>query len=380
MQVPPVRLVSDAIKTGQVEEVRRLFMEHPNLVSDCPWFGGTWLSCAAETDNVQMVAMLVTDFGFDVNGGHYGPLSNAAYHGSANVARWLLDHGARVDTPGENPRVPLASAATAGRLEIARMLLEHGADPNVLYGTMEYGDPPTNALKQALMFGHKEVAELLREYGAVLPPGCEFEDSPMEIKSIQEHIEARLGRPEPVSLQEIVPGDPQITVHVVRQEEKIALVTVGMSDRAMTIPAGGEDYQFAELVIYLPPDWPLDERGLRSRNNFWPIEWLRRIGHYPHDNQTWLGGRAAVIANGDPPRQLASNTKMTCVLAIIEESEFGWCQLSDGRRVGFYTLIPLYTEERDLEKTAGVEELLLRFGELGISPVVDLHRPNVALE
>jgi uncharacterized protein len=374
--------LSDAIKDGNVEEVRQLLKLHPDLVADCPWLG-TWIHHAAEFDNVAMVAMLVEEFGFDVNAplgekNADGPLSNAAYHGCVNVACWLLDHGAKVDAPGANPPIPLASAATGGSLEVARLLLERGADPNVVYGTMEYGDPPTNALRQALLFGHKEIAALLRAHGAVLPPGCDLGHTFSEGSGVLEHIERHLGKPDPLSLHEIVPGNPPITIHVVPMRDCLALVTTGMSDRAMTVPQGGEVFQFAELLIYLPPTWPLTKEALQDVNHSWPIQWLRRIAYYPHDNRTWLGGIAAVIANGEPPQPLAPNTQMTCLLVLAEDSIINSVPLPGGRRVLFYTLYPLYTEERDLEREKGTEALLGLLQSHGIGKIVDVHRPNVA--
>src|SRR5262245_21266003 len=156
MSRAPKWILSDAIKAGDVGEVRRLLTAHPDLLDETPVFG-TWLDLAAEADNVAMVAMLVEEFAFDVNApgeDSRGPLREAASHGCLNVALWLLEHGAKVNAGGGDACTPLASAATTGSLEVARLLLERGADPNVLYGTMEYGDPPTNALKQAVMFGH----------------------------------------------------------------------------------------------------------------------------------------------------------------------------------------------------------------------------------
>jgi hypothetical protein len=293
------------------------------------------------------------------------------------VDRWLLDHGAKVDAPGEDPPTPLASAATAGSLEVARLLLERGADPNVLYGTMEYGDPPRNALKQAVMFGHDEVAALLRAHGAILPPGCDF-DAPAQPGTLLAHIEQHLGKPRPLSLHEIVPGDPPITIHVVPMADCQALVTTGMSDRALTVPTWGEDCQFAELVMYLPADWPFGPALLADPNHSWPIEWLRRIAHYPHDNRTWLEPDT-IIANEEPPQPLAPNTRLSCFLLRPEESKFGWLSLPDGRQVIFYMVFPLYTEERDLEKDEGIRPLIALLARNHISAIVDVRRPNVAV-
>jgi hypothetical protein len=161
-------------------------------------------------------------------------------------------------------------------------------------------------------------------------------------------------------------------------KDRLALVTDGMSARPMTVPPGGEEFRFAELVIYLPKGWPLTDRALKDPNHFWPVEWLRRIAFYPHQNRTWLGGPAAVIANGEPPEPLAPNTKLTCLLAMTEESAFGALTLPGGRNVVFYTLFPLYTEERDLEKEKGTPHLIRLYQKHGISQVVDVQRPNVA--
>jgi uncharacterized protein len=243
---------------------------------------------------------------------------------------------------------------------------------------MEYGDPPTNALKQALMFGHREVAALLRAHGAVLPPGCDLGYASSEGSGVLEHIERHLGKPNPLSLYEIVPGDPPITIHVVPMNKCLALVTTGMSDRAMAVPEGAEAFQHAELLIYLPPTWPLTSESFQDVNHSWPIDWLRRIARHPHDNRTWLGGLAAVVANGEPPQPLAPNTQMTCLLVLAEESEINLAPLPGGRRVLFYTLYPLYTEERDLEREKGTEALLGLLQSHQIGKIVDVHRPNVA--
>jgi hypothetical protein len=161
-------------------------------------------------------------------------------------------------------------------------------------------------------------------------------------------------------------------------KDELALFTEGMSLRPMRVPKGCEEYRFAELVIYLPRDWPLTARALDDPKYFWPIEWLRHIARYPHEHKTWLGGRSAVIANGDPPEPLAPNTRLACILAVAEESEFGQLRLPSGDVVTFYTLIPIYTEERDLEVKKGIEHLIRLFRKRGVGFIVDINRPNVA--
>jgi hypothetical protein len=408
----PGEIVYEAIIAGNVELVRQQLKGHPELITARE---SDWLYDAATHDYVPMAQMLVDEFGVDVNWRRSQaeadrPLCAAARHGCLHMARWLLDRGAdvngsggtspleeaatggsvamvqllldrgaKINVGGGGDCTPLAAAATFGSLEVARLLLERGADPNVLYGTMEYGDPPTSALKQALLFGHSEVAALLREHGAVLPPGCDLGSTQAQTGGVLEHIEQHLGEPHPLSLHEIVPGDPPVSIHVVPLQDCQALVTIGMSDLPISVPQGAEDFQFAELAIFLPVDWPLTLEALADPRHSWPIDWLRRIARYPHANRTWLGGRSAVIANGEPPKPLAPNTKLTCLLALVEANKFGSLRLPGGRLVVFYSLYPLYTQERDLERQKGLEELLRLLQEQKVSKIVDVHRPNVAL-
>ena len=84
----------------------------------------------------------------------------------------------------------------------------------------------------------------------------------------------------------------------------------------MIVPAGGDAWKFAKLYIQLPGDWPVDELENDLWN--WPIHWLRRIGQYPHDNGTWLGGGFTIIANDEPPKPLAANTKLACLMLLAD--------------------------------------------------------------
>jgi len=400
--------IKEALRSGDLDRARILFKEYPDMLGEAGW----WLYEAAGLNSVPVVRLLL-ELGMSVNSPRYSadpsvplcaaakgrafdaarfllqkgadvnafrgdsfcPLAAASSGGSVEMVRLLLQHGAEVNVGGGKFPTPLTEAAGEGHLEVVRLLLQHGADPNVVFGTMEYGDPPRNALLQAVVFGHSEVAKLLRAHGAVLPAGSEnvFGDS------IVEHLQKHLGTPSPLSLHETVPSDPAITVYAVPLDWCVALVTSGMSERAMTVPNGGKAYCYAELVIYLPTDWPLTLTALRDSKNSWPIDWLRRIARYPHENHTWLGGPATVISNDEPPKPFAANTKLSCLLAVTEDSEFGWLELADGRKVSFYTLFPLYTEERDMEKLKGTAHILKLFEQYEIPKAVDVKRPNVAV-
>lgn len=367
----PVQELYEAIAAGAADEARLLTRRHPELVQEYI-AGDTWLHVAASYSNVDIVAMFV-QLGIDVNAGRESdpatPLYFAASEGSLDVARWLIDRGADVQVRGHG--TPLVSAVNGDHPEMVRLLVDAGAELNKCVGD----DEPRSPLAWAEFYGHDDIAEFLRERGAVslAPEDDELEDE------ILDHLEANLGEVEPLALRQIVPSTVPVAIQVVRGDDRTTLVTRGMSDQPMTVPEGGEEYQYAELMIHLPKRWPLSKKSLAKEKNFWPIEWLLRVSQYPHDNETWLGGMSAVIANGEPPEPLGENTEFTCVLLLTSDSELGQLTCSDGRQIVFYTLFPLYTEERDFERDHGTVELLQRFQQRGVSDVLELGRENVAI-
>jgi hypothetical protein len=379
MNPTPGQKMYSAVSSGDIAAVQEILRTNPEILSN-PAIGASWLNLAARRDNVAMVEFLVRA-GLDVNatkeGDSTSPLVDAASTGCVQVARWLLDHGATIKPacPGEGGRT-LIGAVNSGSLEMVRLLLERGADVNACYGS-----PPQNALSHALAYGHKEIAELLRAHGATLPdPGPPA--GPAELRQdILRHVEYYLGAVQPLALTEILPGTVAVSIHVVSptpERRWLTLFTTGMSDRTMTVPAGSEEYRYAELLLRLPGSWPLTTEALQKPENSWPVEWLRRIGHYPHDNQTWLAGAYAVISNGEPPAPLAPNTRLTSFLLLAEPSDAGQIRCRDGKVIQFYSVFPLYTEERDLVLTDGPAKLLALFQKSGISMVVDIGRRNVA--
>jgi hypothetical protein len=370
--------VEEAMDNRDAVAVRSLLAQHLDELKEKGWLHRLFHHAATE-DYVEMLPLFV-EFGVDINAPEdydspEGTIYYAACAGAVHVVRWLLEHGAQItyQFEGVTRCVTLMGACASGHLEVVKLLVEQGgADINAVW----CGHTP---LSNALMYGKKEVAAYLRSKGALEPWQLGAEQPPVQPDAILEHIERHLGKPNPLALQEIVPGDPAISIHVVPMPDRVALVTNGMSARPMTVPAGAEAYRYAELVMYLPRDWPLGQQALGDPRHAWPIHWLRRIARYPHEHHTWLGGPSAIFANGEPPQPLAPNTQLSCLLLTTEASDFGTLGLPDGRRVEFYTVHPLYTEERDLEKQKGVPHLVGLFLEHHIRMVVDLHRPNVAL-
>jgi hypothetical protein len=372
--------LSDAIADGDVVTARELLASHPELLRD-ELCGDTWLFDAVSYDNTEMVELFVAK-GYDINALDdlaKTPLGCAVSRGCLRVAQWLLDHGADVnDGAGVRP-TPLIRVVHSDKhsLEIAKLLLERGADLHATY--LRYGEP-TNALSFAVLMGKEELAQFFREQGATMPEPASSGDGADAEEEIVAYLTKHLGKPDKNALVEIVPVSDELSVaiHVVRPTRKrprLTLFTTGMSALAMDVPDEAEEYRYTELILHLPPQWPLDEKALEDPNNFWPFEWLRLLAYFPHENETWFEP-GQTVSNEEPPKPLAPGTALSCFTFL--PTDFEPLSTTDGRRVSFLEVFPLYQEERELVEKKGLAPLLRLLDKHHIGRTVDVTRKNVA--
>jgi len=108
-------------------------------------------SLHGELDMVQ--AMVAHGAKVDRDG--WTPLAYAASRGQTAVARFLIDHAARIDPPAPNGSTPLMLAAYFGYDDTVRMLLDAGADPDQR-NALGY-----DAVDLAIQQGHTSTADLI---------------------------------------------------------------------------------------------------------------------------------------------------------------------------------------------------------------------------
>jgi len=219
----------------------------------------------------------------------------------------------------------------------------------------------------------------IHRYDDVEPKAFESPTGDSSCEEIADHIEKHVGRVEMV-FHELVSDQVHIDVHWVKPTAEHpfhALVTSGMSDKAMKAPEGMEEAQYAELCICLPADWKLSEEDFKDDKNYWPIRWLKFLARFPHEYDTWLWW-GHTIPNGNPPSPFSTNTKLNTML-LMPTVAFGeaFHQLKlESKTINFFTLMPLYTEEVELKMKSGVEALLDGFEKYNVSDTLDINRPN----
>lgn len=172
-----------------------------------------------------------------------------------------------------------------------------------------------------------------------------------------------------------------LIVNPTKEKNYYTLVTCGMSNLPMTVPEGAENFKFAELVICLPSDWKVSEEAFKEEENYWPILWLKKLARFPHEYGTWLY-HAHTIPNGDPAEPLANNTVFSGMILSIptrveDANGFFTLELSNGDRVHFFSLIPIYTKEMDFKLKKGADALIEKLEKAGVNELVDLKRKNL---
>jgi ankyrin repeat protein len=190
--------VTQAIRTGDVDGLRRLLREHGELagarLTDADGVASRTLLHVA-TDwpghfpNGPAVVAALVEAGADVNARFVGPHTETPLHWAASsddveVLDALIDAGADLEAPGAvlGGGTPLADAVGFGQWRAARRLLERGARTTLwqaaalglLDRVQEHfaaADPPTpdevtQAFWQACHGGQRRTAEYLLERGA----------------------------------------------------------------------------------------------------------------------------------------------------------------------------------------------------------------------
>ncbi len=214
-----------------------------------------------------------------------------------------------------------------------------------------------------------------RQPSTPLPPA-----DATRIRTIVDHIEEQIG-PIDYVFHELVSEYVHIDVHRVppRKERPFyTLITSGMSEQPMTVPNGAETLRYTELMICLPPTWPLRMEDFRDERNYWPIRLLKILARLPHEFQTWLG-LSHSIPNGEPPRPFASNTKFCSSILVPPltcPDPFRTLTISEDEVIQFYAVLPLYLEELECKLHDGMSVLIDRLDNNRVTEIVNLHRSN----
>jgi len=385
-----------AISYQQLDQLQKICRVNPWVIREdtSPDDSETaWLSSATRRNNTEIVTWMLNE-GFNVNPcTDSQPLSTAISENQLEMTKLLLSRGANANLDRAIiSALNLRPEETA--IEYATLLIEHGCDLNRVFEL--YGD--SNNCFTALDWADKnpKLSQFLRKHGAktlkevrsspsspsiakaaTKPIAASKPDKPlvMPFDEVVAHFEKAIGPANKKSLIQIVPTGLPIGIHVIPpagNRKHMTLFTNGLSAEPMDVPAGSEEYRFAELYIDLPGDWKIKE--VKDMQWAWPLYWLRKMAQYPHNAETWLGGPVALIANEEPPRPLYNGCRFTTLLLFADSSFVR----SDGMKVHLYRMIPLTTPEREYEQKRGLKAFMQALDKHDVPTIVDMNRKPFA--
>ncbi|HTS92008.1 MAG TPA: suppressor of fused domain protein [Stellaceae bacterium] len=200
-------------------------------------------------------------------------------------------------------------------------------------------------------------------------------------KQLEAHLTRFLGEASSV-WHEIVSEFVHIDVHLYPPRtgrDFLVLVSHGMSRLPMTVPKEIPERRWGELMVCLPPEWPLSDEDIREDRNYWPLRWIKTLAGLPHRYRTWLGPYHT-IPNGDPPRAFAADTSLCCWLLVppvILGEGFPKLALPGGETLYLYNLVPIHRSEMDFKLQHGSEKLVEQLWNARGLGVMDIARKPV---
>ncbi|MGZ7445906.1 suppressor of fused domain protein [Paenibacillus sp. TH7-28] len=194
----------------------------------------------------------------------------------------------------------------------------------------------------------------------------------MYTEEIVEHFERVFPGRNSSVFHEIISDIVHIDVNIMEpteQEPFWILYTTGMSDLPMTLPESmleqlEDNFDRAELIIFLPATWELNEQAFKDDNNYWPIRLMKQLARFPHQYNTWLG-YGHTIPNYQDYEPYADGTGLNGVVLYELNEDLSVIPTKDGNKVHTYFLIPLYREEMEYKLEHGMDALMEKLFDLG---------------
>jgi hypothetical protein len=338
--------------------------------------GFPWLYSAARNGSIELIEFLLQS-GHSPDEQDGGRIAQSAITAAAGEAskrslQLLLSAGAslKVDSLDDNP---LIRSIQKFSLECVQLLVDAGIDIHKTY-TLEDGRL-RNALEFAVSRGCTDIADYLRSEGAVMPgenakpqsrlydqlnskPLAWFQtDTPKSAGSIG--LGKNFGQAELRWFDMSSMDHPFLT-----------LFTLGLSEHLLATPAFGTVEARVELMMHLPFTWPMDGEYAQDPQFQWPLNWIRTLPQHILSGSIPLPGTHVIISNDEPPVPLGPGTEQTSLLLIADFYQCFPIETSEGQKIHFYHVVPLYTEERDFEKANGMQPLLEAMAAKGLESLV----------
>ena len=348
-----------------------LYNAHPEIRYKVPWVS----RAASDSAFDAMKFLLEQGHSPDERCDLYRPtpsIKDAAREGCLRCVQLLLDAGASINVESFDDNA-LFSAILAGSLDCATLLVEAGIDIHKTY-TLEDGRL-RNALEFAISRGCTDIADYLGSKGAVMPdevPHQPLQQGDQILTTLQAWFQADVPKSAGTIGLGRDHGDAKLRWFDMSSMDYpfLTVFTAGLSNEPVETPAFGEAKSRVELMMHLPFTWPMEGDYTKDAAFQWPLNWIRTLPEHLLSGTIPLPGTHVIISNDEPPVPLGPGTAQTCLLLIADFYQCFPIETSEGQKIHFYHVVPLYTEERDFEKANGMQPLLEAMAAVGLESLV----------
>jgi suppressor of fused protein SUFU len=157
------------------------------------------------------------------------------------------------------------------------------------------------------------------------------------------------------------------------------LMTCGLSELPMAAPPELPEARYAEVMLRLPSDWPLEQEAIeRDESAYWPLRLLKFLARFPHEYDTWIG-YGHTIPHGDPPAPFAPNTELCGAIVLpplLGPEGFETASVA-GRQINVLGVVPIHADEMELKLEKGTDALVDLLDQAGLSELLDPGRRSV---
>jgi hypothetical protein len=143
-------------------------------------------------------------------------------------------------------------------------------------------------------------------------------------------------------ISEIISASVPMSVYIFppmkRKRKTTIFATSGLSDEMLSVSEENSEFAFAEYFIELQGSWDLTNESLDKDQFFWPFRWLKQIGRYPHEHDTFYGEQH------DINNSILSLSSPECpyTSAHIERvPKLNFINPQDGKFIIFYKITPI---------------------------------------
>lgn len=214
-------------------------------------------------------------------------------------------------------------------------------------------------LKDQVLYYWKEA---LKPRGSVSPEVLQYSEK--EYEELIDFMSDRFGTYES-AVHQFASDNLHVDIAIIPPEDDrnyYTLCTVGAGAYRMNIE---KDIRIrhllsehSEYMMYLPSDWKFDDESLKSESWNWPVRLLSMIARFPMENDTWFAFGHTIDQEETFCDELPyEGSLIVCPVPGVSGRITG-TNLSTGKTVVFYQVLPVTREEIDYKDEHGSSELI----------------------